>query len=383
MKIFLMLLAAVGLGAALGGGMAYVEVRPVEAVPDETAPPAAAADAAKVAVDREEYDFGTVDADQEASHDFVFTNAGTAPLALAPGMTTCRCTVSLVDTTAVLPGKSSKVKVTWRPRGAIGPYRRTVSIRTNDPDRPDVTLTVVGEVTVGLRAEPPELVLSGLGIGEGGSGQVRVWCNLPRPPLEVTRWGLADKSTAQFFQVTWEALPEAEVRREKGAKSGVLLRVAVKPGLPQGPFQQTISLETNQPSHPELTIPLKGEVESDISVAGPNWSSQLGVLDIGTVSSQAGAQRRLLLVVRGAQCREVRFKPVRTVPEFLEVRVGETTVIGNNEASHTPLFIQIPRGCRAANHLGTKAAKLGEILLETNHPRVPQVRILVRFAVEG
>jgi hypothetical protein len=79
----------------------------------------------------------------------------------------------------------------------------------------------------------------------------------------------------------------------------------------------------------------------------------------------------------------VRFKPVRTVPEFLEVRVGETTVIGNNEASHTPLFIQIPRGCRAANHLGTKAAKLGEILLETNHPRVPQVRILVRFAVEG
>jgi hypothetical protein len=132
-----------------------------------------------------------------------------------------------------------------------------------------------------------------------------------------------------------------------------------------------------------LTVVVKGEVVSDISVAGPNWSSQLGLLDIGTVSSQTGTQRRLLLVVRGANCRKVRFKPVRIVPEFLEVRVGEAMVIGDGEAAHTPLFIQIPQGCRAASYLGSDAAKLGEILLETNHPRVPQVRILVRFAVEG
>jgi hypothetical protein len=380
MRIFLMLLAAVGLGTALGGGMAYFESRPAEIVPDEVSRLAAAA---IVAVDREEYDFGTVDAGQEASHDFVFTNVGTAPMELSPGMTTCRCTVSLVNATAVPPGESSKVKVTWRPRGELGPYRRTVSIHTNDPERPDVTLTVAGEVTVGLRADPPELVFSGLGLGEAGGGQARVWCNLPGRPLAITGFTLSDKPAAGFFQVAWEALPEAAVRQEKGAKSGVLLRVAVKPGLPQGPFQQTISLETNQPSHPELTVVVKGEVESDISVAGPNWSSQLGLLDIGTVSSQTGTQRRLLLVVRGANCQKVRFKPVRTVPEFLEVRVGEATVIGDGEAAHTPLFIQIPQGCRAANYLGSDAAKLGEILLETNHPRVPQVRVLVRFAVEG
>ena len=74
-----MLLAAVGLGTALGGGMAYFEIRPAEIVADEVLRPAAAAAAAKVAVDREEYDFGTVDAGHEASHDFVFTNVGTAP----------------------------------------------------------------------------------------------------------------------------------------------------------------------------------------------------------------------------------------------------------------------------------------------------------------
>ena len=58
-------------------------------------------------------------------------------------------------------------------------------------------------------------------------------------------------------------------------------------------------------------------------------------------------------------------------------------MIGDGKAAHTPLFIQIPRGCRAASYLGSDRANLGEILLETNHPRVPQVRVLVRFAVEG
>ena len=96
----------------------------------------------------------------------------------------------------------------------------------------------------------------------------------------------------------------------------------MKPGLPQGPFQQTISLETNQPSYPELTVVVKGEVESDISVAGPNWSSQLGLLDIGTVSSQTGTQRRLLLVVRGATVGTCDSSPSEQSPSFLRSALG-------------------------------------------------------------
>jgi hypothetical protein len=384
MRIFLLLTAAVVLGAALGTGLAYWDVRAAKPAPEgESGPLPPEAAAAKVAVDSQEYDFGTIDADKEASHSFLFTNIGTAPLELSQGMITCRCTVSLVDAAPVPPGGSTKVKVTWRPKGGLGPYRRTVSIRTNDPLRPDITLTVAGEVTVALRADPPELVFSSVGLGAAASGEVRLWCRLAGRPLAITGYRLSDPATAQFFQVAWEALPAAELRQQKGATSGLRLRVGVKPGLPQGAFQQTISLETNQPSHPELTVPVKGVIESDISVAGPNWSSQSGLLDIGTVSRQMGTQRRLLLVVRGANCGSVRFKPVRRVPEFLDVRVGEVKVIGDGEAAHTALFIQIPRDCPPVSYLGPDHGKLGEILLETNHPRVPQVRILVRFAVEG
>jgi hypothetical protein len=34
------------------------------------------------------------------------------------------------------------------------------------------------------------------------------------------------------------------------------------------------------------------------------------------------------------------------------------------------------------SRLGTQQADLGEILIATNHPGAPQLRLLVRFAVE-
>jgi hypothetical protein len=390
MRIFLTVVAAIVVGVGLGSGTAFLRVYtagwnhgPVFVSYAQPSLPPAGTPAPAVLVDREEYDFGIMDAEQEGSHDFVFTNVGSAPLELSSGATTCHCTVSMVDSDPVPPGKSTPVTVTWKPKGKLGEYTQSVTILANDPHRPQITLTVHGDITVGVRADPPELVLSRVPLGEPGGGDVRLWCSLPGPPLAITGVTLSDDSTAKFFQVTPEPIPQAQVQEEKGARSGVLLRVAVKPGLPQGPFQQTISLRTNQPSHAELTLPVKGMVQSDISIAGADWNPQLGLVDIGTVSGQTGAQRRVVLVVRGAKCKEVRFKPAGTVPEFLQVEVGQTTVVGDGATAHTPLIIQIPPGSRPANHLGSEEGKLGQILLETNHPRVPQVRILVRFAVEG
>ena len=47
-----------------------------------------------------------------------------------------------------------------------------------------------------------------------------------------------------------------------------------------------------------------------------------------------------------------------------------------------PLFVQIPKGSPPVNCFGSDQGKLGQIVLETNHPRMPQLRIPVRFLVE-
>jgi hypothetical protein len=91
----------------------------------------------------------------------------------------------------------------------------------------------------------------------------------------------------------------------------------------------------------------------------------------------------LLLIARGPLGKEVQFAVVRTDPDLLQVdqqKLKETTMIGSGTVTQTPLIIRIPKGSRRATYLGSQ---LGEILIKTNYPEIPLLRIRVRFAVEG
>jgi hypothetical protein len=69
--------------------------------------------------------------------------------------------------------------------------------------------------------------------------------------------------------------------------------------------------------------------------------------------------------------------------DVLKVEIGQTTPVNNGAMSQTLLTIAIPPGSPPANHLGSDTGKLGQIKIRTNHPNVPMLRILIRFAVEG
>ena len=104
----------------------------------------------------------------------------------------------------------------------------------------------------------------------------------------------------------------------------MLIAVTVKPGLPEGPFRQKIIFHTNMVSSPTLTLPLQGMVGGEIAVVGRDWNADTGILNLGTVSSRDGAQRRLMLVVRGPSRKGVTFKPVEVAPGFAESEPGPT-----------------------------------------------------------
>jgi hypothetical protein len=390
MKLALMIVAAILVGVAVGAGVADLRMRQVPwAGRPVSSPPAAPGvelpDAGeptpRVAVDREEYDFGTMELGREADHDFIFRNVGRAPLVLRAGPTTCRCTVSEVKNSKLLPGESFKVTVHWKARDVSDEYRQRVQIYTNDPDRPVVALVLTGEVTVALRADPSELDISHVSKDEPASGEVRLLCSRPER-LEILDWKLSDPDLARFFQVTLAPLTAADWSDEAHVRSGVLLKVAVKPGLPPGTFRQTILLRTNLKSMPSFSVDVKGTVEGDVTVAGAGWNPTLQVVDFGFVNRRAGAQRQLMLLARGPQAKEVEFKLLRKEPELLQVSLGKTTPIGTGKITQTPLVIQIPSGSPPLNYLGSDQGKLSQITIQTNLPSMPQLRISARFLIQ-
>ncbi|MCX7428469.1 MAG: DUF1573 domain-containing protein [Planctomycetia bacterium] len=395
MKTWLIVIASalVGVGAGIAAGViqarasAGTQTIPVDDILKSASKPAAEGldrpPQPKVALDEEVYNFGTMDAQSLGKHEFVVKNVGNAPLNLTKGGTTCKCTMSALDKQKVFPGESTTVSIEWTPKGYLGDFEQTAKIETNDPLRPELTLKVKGRITTVLHASPSELVFTRVSAGQGAQGEIRLYA-FTSDSMQVTGHELKDPSTAKFFDVAFEPMSAAQVSGEPEAKSGCLMEVRVKSGLPQGPFQQTILVRTNLAAAPVIEVPVTGKVGSDISVFGRGWNEETGILKLGLLSPGKGVDESLTLVVRGPHQDTTDFRVAEVFPpDVLQVELGKKTQINQGVATQTPLKIHIPKSAGPANHLGSKQGRIGRIVLDTNDSQMPKLTILVSFAIEG
>jgi hypothetical protein len=288
----------------------------------------------------------------------------------------------LKDKTVVPPGGKATVGLSWKAKGFNGPFQQTATVMTNDPHHSRLVLTVKGRISVAVRSVPPELVFTRITSGEAAKGSVQLFGYRPGP-LEIKEFTWSDPSLAKYFEAELLPLPADQLKREEGATSGHVLEIRAKSGLPMGPFQQRITVATNQKEAPTVEIPIRGTVTSEISVVGPGWDEEDSLLTLGTLQSREGGKRVLLIVAGGMQGKEIQYKLAEVTPDLLKVELGTPKPMKGSSSTQTPLTITIPPGSPPANHLGSEQGKLGRITIETNHPHAPKLRILVRFAVEG
>jgi hypothetical protein len=200
-------------------------------------------------------------------------------------------------------------------------------------------------------------------------------------PLEITACEFSNPQNAEYFDVAWERLTAEQLQRDREARDGYLVRIAVKPGLPTGAFQQDVVFNTNSKSVPSVRVPVQGLVVNDVSIAGRGWNARSDVLTMGSIRSSEGVQWPLLVVIRGPHAENARLKTSCILPGSLEVELGSTRYVAEKAISLTRLTIRIPPGSRPSAHLGAKQGTPGRITLQTNHPNVPELHIQVRFAV--
>ncbi len=384
LRIFSAILLAVVCGLFIGSCTAVAKIRQHPWIGGFGTPPSTGS--GRVSVDHDVFNFGKMDLSEKGTHEFVFTNRGDKTLTLNLGSTSCACTVTEIKESELAPGQSTKVVVSWHSKGHFGPFQQSVSIITSDPLRREVTLTIKGEYTRSVYADPDELTYGQIAGTEPVTQEARIFCNLPNQQIEVKSYQMSDPSLERFFQIDNVPLSADELRKQKGATSGILVRVTAKPGLPLGRFQQRIVFSTNLTAAAEIDLPLFGSV-GEVSLVGPGWSSETGVLDIGTVDGRSITQRKLIVLARGPNAKNMKFNVASVEPDFLQVKLGKTTLLDTG-ISETELLIELPESKTfgkkvPANYMGGENGKLGEILLETIHPQVYSLRIRVRFRVEG
>ena len=92
------------------------------------------------------HDFGTVNANSQVEHTFAFINEGTAPLEIKKIGKSCGCIATHNGTKVLQPGEVSEITVAYSVGRYSGQRSKKVTVESNDPENPHLTLTLTAEI---------------------------------------------------------------------------------------------------------------------------------------------------------------------------------------------------------------------------------------------
>jgi hypothetical protein len=92
-----------------------------------------------------EFDFGKIKVGKPVSHEFTFTNNGSAPLVISSVQASCGCTVTSYSKDPIEPAGTGFVKATYN-AAKVGQFTKSVTVNANTAEGV-VHLNIKGEVT--------------------------------------------------------------------------------------------------------------------------------------------------------------------------------------------------------------------------------------------
>ena len=333
-------------------------------------------------VNGSDFDFGVMERNGTRNHQFEIKNTGNAPLSLKKGETTCKCTMNKLVDGVLQPGESVKVELEWIAK-EVGPdlvFVQTADIKTNDPSRKVLRLTIRGDIITTVKVVPSILVMSSISASEGAEGQVSVY-SYRTNDLDFVETKV-DPKLKEFIEAVVEPMSAEELGEDKRARSGRKLKIRLKPGLPVGVLDQTVWLKTNLKDSPLVPVYFQAKVVGDISIYGRNFNRVTNRLNLGKVIQADGLRTELRLLVRGEQRDTVKLT-VASVdpPESLEAKIRSPTQAATGKSFQHFLDITIPKGAEVVSRLGDNQYKPVRILLNTTHPQFKTITITVAFEV--
>jgi len=195
----------------------------------------------------ESHDFGTVENGPVVTHTFKLRNLGPNTIDIASVTSACGCTAVLASSPQLAPGQEGGVEVALDTYKLSGEQAKTVTVRSNDPVRPELALTLHGIVATDVRATPGRIYLGRLPAGAAVSQHVDV--KLARPDVQIT--GVSTESGR--FAVETTPL-DAPLR-------GVRVRVTLLPTATTGTFDDRIIVTSTSQRQPQISIPVLGTIE--------------------------------------------------------------------------------------------------------------------------
>ena len=263
-----------------------------------------ARDLPRLICDEPEYCFGILSNTNDVPHTFVLANEGEVPLAIYRVQSDCGCTRVRLEDKIIHPGEQTTVQVRLVLKGRAGRQHKRVTIVSNDPDQPRLTLSLIGEAIAELEVKPDRIY----------------WGNLRSNASEVKTVDIRfDDSAPGHITGAGVISPAFAVDLETN-KPGLAYRIRIRPVPPLvlGRFATNVWITTDSLRYPQLTVPMQGRVVGDIyTVPDELWLA----------SDTTQSVSRLLMVQSSIQWP---FRILKAEPPLtnIEVRIRSTLIRG-------------------------------------------------------
>jgi hypothetical protein len=125
------------------------------------------------------FDFGVRGDSHIVSHSFAFRNEGAEPLEILGIEQSCGCTSVSASKDSIPPGDEGRIEVSMDPGGKRGKQVESVTLHTNDPLHPTVTLLLQGWIDRNIYVTRKSLAFHGLTRGADFQDRFEVWSKNP------------------------------------------------------------------------------------------------------------------------------------------------------------------------------------------------------------
>ncbi len=301
-------------------------------------------------------DVGTVPKGQKITHDFAIKNEGDADLTITNVQPACGCTVAEFDK-LIKPGATGKVHTVVDSSTFAGPISKGVTVFTNDPDHPQIELSIHAKIEPYISVKPGYArYITVQGEPQEGNIAQTLWAP------DGTSWDITSVDTPfPALTVTYhEAKPEERLPDVKGKQWKVEMKLANNAKV--GPLADYVTVHTNHPKQQIVQIPISGFVRPVIAVTPP--TADFGKIELKEPLKKALSIRNFAtepIKVTGIDPNLP--KGIETKLETLEEgRVYQVRVILNPEIGKGPFH--------------------GKLTLHTDSPKMPSIEVEFKGIVD-
>ncbi len=208
-----------------------------------------------------EYDFGQVSRGEHVKYDFVVTNVGGDLLKIIDVRASCGCTAAKPEKDDLAPGESTNIKVDFNSTGRSGKQTKIITVKTNDPDNPEIRFTLTGSV-----------VDPGTEKGNVANSPIMFFNETQHDFGDVQQGKVVDY-TFSFVNRGEAALKIRDVKTSCGCTAALVSKETIEPGKEGtlkveldtkkqiGKMSRRVTIYSNDPTNPDMVLTIFANVQ--------------------------------------------------------------------------------------------------------------------------